>query len=427
MDWSTIASGAKLDAGTCDRLATNWHDRPVFGYTTTIRQFDFDSYGKPFTQVAIVLEPEQPLVIDGRRVVIAASEGGHDIGREFILDFDGKEAIGPWLARRGVTFIALCRVGRWNFLTDRPLGSWIDIPLEDRVPIYSRHQKRHWGSDQFAVEGADRVSSATGSLACRVARRGSELEAHMMAATPHTVLTGFERALLESLPLARRNALLFYWGFSTGGPYMWALGKRVAPDGVLGFGMTNFAISRFASAANDGRYDWLYDASAFRIRERGKPDFLYYARHLEKAHADRQYQAALHSPRFKSTEDTFMFFNIAALSETLSRLWSADFLPADARARGFVELFRENVELCMPDRALAGVHVLELFGTQDEVMLTAKDPMLAASVTSGYCGSYKIVFLEGLHHCIDAEHARVFGSAWLDAIGSGYFRQVERQ
>ena len=135
MDWDTITCGATLDRHTCDQLAASWHERPVSGYSTNIRYFDFDCYGKPFTQVAIVLEPEQPLEIDGRRVVIAASEGGHDNGREFIADFDGNEAIGPWLARRGVTFIALCRIGRWNFLTDRPLGSWLDVPLAELVQL----------------------------------------------------------------------------------------------------------------------------------------------------------------------------------------------------------------------------------------------------------------------------------------------------
>ena len=38
-------------------------------------------------------------------------------GRTFIRDNAGKEGLGPWLARRGVTFIQLCRLGRWNFWT----------------------------------------------------------------------------------------------------------------------------------------------------------------------------------------------------------------------------------------------------------------------------------------------------------------------
>ena len=422
MDWNGIAGGAALDRGTYAELVERWHGAETCGFSTTIREFDLVGYGKPFTQVAIVLEPERPLVINGRRVVVAASEGGHDNGREFVVDFDGNEAIGPWLARRGVTFIALCRLGRWNFLTDRPLGSWFDIPLDQRVPIYSRHQKQHWTADQYSIEAAGQVSSATGSLACRVARKGGELEAHMMAAAPFTAVSGFHLALSQLLPAPRASISLFYWGFSTGGPYMWALAKKFAPDGVLGFGMTNFPIARLLSAANDGKLHWLYDPSAFRIRERGMPDFLYYAEGLDEGRINRQYAAALHSPRFKSTEDTFMFFNVGALTESLTRLWFADFLPASVRDRGFVELLAENMQLCAPDAALKDVAVLELFGTRDEVMLTSKNPLLAASVTSRYCRSYKIVFLEGLHHRIDASHSKVFGSAWLDAIDSGYFQ-----
>jgi hypothetical protein len=421
MDWNSFESGATLTSEDLSCLLDTWDSARTCGFTTEVRYFDFVSYGKPFTQVAVVLEPERPLVANGRRVYLAASEGGHDNGRELIVDYDGEEAIGPWLARRGVTVIVLCRIGRWNFLTDRPLGSWFDIPLEERVPLYSRAQTSHWGPDQYEIKAAEEISSSTGSLACRVARPGSELEASMMAATPLSVVTGFRQALGELLPETRAQILLLYWGFSTGGPYMWALSKVLAPDGVAGYGMTNFPVARFAAAADGGRFSWLYEHSACRIRERGKPDFLFYAAGMTEAQIERRYQEALHSPRFKSTEDPFMFFNVAALTEALTRLSRADFLPAEIRAGGLPRIFQENIELCYPDEALHSVKVLELFGTRDEIMLGTRNPMRAPSITGPYCKRYMVAFLEGLHHCTDAEHSRTFGSVWLDAIHAGYF------
>jgi hypothetical protein len=243
----------------------------------------------------------------------------------------------------------------------------------------------------------------------------------MMAATPLSVVTGFRLALEELLPKPRNETLLLYWGFSTGGPYMWALSKLLAPDGVAGYGMTNFPVARFAAAADAGRYSWLYERSACRIRERGKPDFLFYAAGMSEQEIEARYREALHSPRFKCTEDPFMFFNVAALTESLTRLSRADFLPADIRADGLPRIFRENIDLCYPDKALKDVNVLELFGSRDEIMLGTQDPMVAPSICSPYCRRYLVAFLEGLHHCTDAEHSRTFGSAWLDAIHAGYF------
>lgn len=421
MDWNSFRNGATLSSDELGELRNIWDSAATCPFTTRVRYFDFTSYGKPFTQVAVVLEPEAPLIVNGRRVYFAASEGGHDNGRELIVDYDGEEAIGPWLARRGVTFIVLCRIGRWNFLTEQPLGSWVDIPLDRRVPIYTRSQTSHWGPDQYEIDAAQDISSSTGSLTCRVARRGSELEAYMMAAAPLSVVKGFRLALDELLPQARDKTLLLYWGFSTGGPYMWALSKHIAPDGVAGYGMTNFPLARFAGASSGGRYSWLYEHSTFRIRERGKPDFLFYSDGMPERDVDRRYAEALHSPRFKSTEDTFMFFNIAALVESLTRLSRADFLPADSRAGGLPQIFHDNVGLCYPDESLKSVNVLELFGTRDEIMLGTPDALVAPSITGPYCKRYAVAFLEGLHHCTDAAHSRTFGSVWLDAIHAGYF------
>jgi hypothetical protein len=384
-----------------------------------VRFFDFESYGKPFTQVAIVLTPDDPLRVDGRPVVVFASEGGNDNGRDFVADLRGREAIGPYLARRGVAFVALCRAGRWNFLTDHPLGSWIDVPLERRMPVFHRGQDRHWSEDDYVVTGAQGVSSPTGSTNCRVPRAGSALEAHMLALTPHTVLTGFRIAAEACRP--REPALTFYWGFSTGGSYMWAFAKRLPPTGILGYGMTQIPFTRFSSAAAGGNFAWLYDRSTLRVRERGLNDFDFYNKGLSEPDRTALYQASLHSPRFKSTEDTFMFFNVAAQAEMLSRLWDAPFLPEAVRGRGFAALFRENFDLLFPDESLRDVAALDLYGTEDEVRATDRVPEVLGAATRPYCRRYTLARLEGRRHSIDAEHAEAFGSLWLDAIRGGYF------
>lgn len=426
IDWDALADHSTISLAQQSETTEKWRRAGADGaYSLAVRYFDFESYGKPFTQVAIVLTPAQPFLVDGRPVVVIASEGGNDNGRDFVRDLRGREGIGPFLARRGITFIALCRLGRWNFLTDDPLGSWIDVPLDRRMPIFHRGQTRHWTPEDYEVIGADGVSSPTGSTACRVPRPGSALEEHMMALTPLSVLNGFSVALDACLdPDQRHNALTFYWGFSTGGSYMWAFAKKAPPTGILGYGMTGLPFTRYSIAAAGGNFSWPYDRSTFRVRERGKPDFHFYNKDLSEADRDTLYAVALNSPRFKSNEDAFMFFNIATLSEALGKLWNASFLPAETRARGFTQLYRENIDLAFPDTSLADVAVLDLYGVDDEVRLTAKYPETIGAATRPYCRRYTLALLEGRHHSIDADHAEAFGSLWLDAIQAGFFARV---
>jgi hypothetical protein len=54
---------------------------------------------------------------------------------------------------------------------------------------------------------------------------------------------------------------------------LWPLAKRFAPDGIAGFGMSNFPVALFAMRASKNDHRNLYDASAFRVRERGLKDF----------------------------------------------------------------------------------------------------------------------------------------------------------
>jgi hypothetical protein len=423
-DWQKFKDGETINLATQKKLMAKWRARESTTFKEEVRYFDFDSHGKPFTQVALILTPEKPLMVDGRRVVVFHSEGGHDNGIEFMRDYDGNEGCGPWLARRGVTFIQLCRLGRWNFLSKHPYGSWIDVPLGERMPMFHRGQREHWGTDQYVVTGADGVSSPTGSQRCRVARPGSALEEHMMALTPVTSITGFELAIKGSIDLALRGEmLLFYSGFSTGGPFLWSLSRRIAPNGMLGYGTANFPIAYYFSQASAGEYRWLYDRSTFRVRERGITDFAFFTGALSDAQRQEQFKVALHSPRFKSHEDTFMFFNVAAQCEALSRLWNAKFLPESVRARGFSALIQDNLDLAFPGPFLGGVSVLDVFGAEDEILPPPTVSGPANSVVRQYCRRYTTALLEGRHHCIDAEHSEAFGSLWLDAIEAGYFHR----
>ncbi|HZR02832.1 MAG TPA: hypothetical protein VFA81_06655, partial [Burkholderiales bacterium] len=360
MDWNALVNGSVLSAPLIARATERARPGSDIPFTQQVRYFDFNGHGKPFTQVALVLTPERPLTIDGRAVVLVTSEGGSDNGRGFIRDNAGNEGVGPWLARRGITFIQLCRLGRWNFLTDEPLGSWRDVPLNGRMPVFNRQQQRHWSAEDYETVSAEGVSSPTNSQSCRIPRPGSELEQYMLALTPDTSIKGFEIAVDALVPTATRaKTLMLYSGFSTGGAFTWALAKRIRPHGIVGYGTSNFPIAYYASRAAKGKYDWLYDHSAARLRERGSRDFEFFNRDLSEAQRNELWEHALHHPRFKSHEDTFMFFNVAALAECVSRLWNASFLPAEERRAGFAALMQQNLDLCFPGEALGTVRVLD--------------------------------------------------------------------
>src|SRR5581483_2098559 len=105
-------------------------------YRRAVDYIDFESYGQQYTQVVVTLTPEKPRLHQGRRLVVVGAEPGSEYAMDFLVTPEGKEGPGVWLAKRGVTFIALTRVGRWNFFGKD--GSWKDIPLETRMPIFNR-------------------------------------------------------------------------------------------------------------------------------------------------------------------------------------------------------------------------------------------------------------------------------------------------
>jgi hypothetical protein len=394
-------------------------------YTQRIEYIDFSSYGKKFTQVVIYLEPKQPLIRNGKKVVVVATEPGSEYGMDFIETVEGKEAMGGWLAKRGITFIALTRVGRWNFLGTDGTGSWKDIPLGERMPIFNRDQKINWARNDYTVKPASGgTSGATAAEAefYRFPNPGTELYHQMLAATPDTILKGYALGIDRVLPPSERGkSILLYWGMSTGGAFVWPLAKYVRPDGFMGWGTSTTGLAYLVSRAKQGNFDLPYEKSCLRVRERGIKDFIFYTRHIPETTREAWYQNALKTPRFKSIEDPMMFFNSGALTEMAMRLWVADFLPAEYKKAGPGQFVKNILEPCFPPGELKDLPVLEMNGTLDEGM-TPKVVDAYRQATEQYFGKYRVARIQDLHHYLFTQDSiKIVGSVWLKFIESGYF------
>ena len=159
-------------------------------YTQRTEFIDFTFNGRTFTQVVVILTPDTPRLHRGRRLVVVGAEPGSEYGMDFISTVERQEGPGVWLAKRGITFVALTRIGRWNFLAPTGDGSW-----ERRAPrradaAYSPGRRRPIGpSTEYEVRrsGVTQVTSASASTVYRFPRKGTELEKQMLAATPACV------------------------------------------------------------------------------------------------------------------------------------------------------------------------------------------------------------------------------------------------
>lgn len=392
-------------------------------FTKTIDYIDFEMHGKPFTQPVVTLRPETPRLHDGKEILLIAGEGGSDNGNGFLTTYEGKEGIGPWIARRGITFVAVPRLGRWNFLATDGNGGWKDIPLKERMPVFTRHQSAYWPAGDYTTHQSDGQASPTGSDTYRLPNEGTELYDHMLAATPDALVEGYRLGAahaLEALGRPREDVLLLYWGFSTGGTFLWPLCRHLTPDGMLGWSTSSTGIAYFYSRTRGGRYDWPYETSVLRVRERGRPDFRFYTEHIDDELREEWWQKALGAPRFKSIEDAAMFYNVAALSEHASRLWHSDFLPDADRRQGFAAFIRKTIEPCFPSEELRAVAVWEMNGTRDQVIQPEKVDA-AREVMAPYCRRYRVARLEDLHHDILHDTMQMVGRIWLKVITGGYF------
>ena len=207
------------------------------GYRQSIDFIDFTFYGQKFTQTVVTLAPDRPLLRNGKKVVVVGGEPGSEYAMDFVRTVEDKDGAAVWLAKRGITFVAPTRVGRWNFLASTKDGSWESVPLGQRMPIFERGQTAHWTEKDYIVRRVQTAGSGGSSpeQITRVGRPGTLLEKQLLAATGNTFVEGYRLALVKAIP-DRQNAIVLFWGMSTGGSTLYPLAKYYMPDGYLGWG-----------------------------------------------------------------------------------------------------------------------------------------------------------------------------------------------
>ena len=390
------------------------------GYKQAIDFIDFSDNGQNFTQVVVTLTPDRPRLRNGKKLVVVGGEPGSEYAMDFIATVEGKEGPAIWLAKRGITFVALTRIGRWNFLEKD--GNWGSVPMNKRMPMFNRAQKVHWPDSDFEVKRADTTASATASIsgAFRYPKKGTQLEKMMLALTPQVYIDGYALALKKAIA-DRKNSIVLFWGMSTGGATLYPLAKSYTPDGYLGWGASSTGLAYVVDKVSDNDFRDIYDHSALRVRERGLDDFEFYSRNIDPKTRAIWWKAAQKDPRFKSTEDEAMQFGSAALTEHALRLWQSDFLPAEARKKGLAQFMREMFEPSLPPPELKAVPVLVLNGTADEAQ-PPKTVDITRKVMEPYTKKYRVGRIEGLHHYLFTQDAiKIVGSTWMRYIDSGYF------
>ena len=399
----------------------------AYAETSTFKRdiafIDFNSHGQKFTQVVVTLTPDKPRLHHGKKLVVVGGEPGSEWAWDFLETPDGGEGPGVWLARRGVTFVALTRVGRWNFFAKDGTGSWAEIPIEQRMPIFNRDQGAPWTTDQFEVKRTDQKEATSGdSSVYRTPKAESVLFKQMLAATPVTYLKGYRLALEHSLPAGRReSAFVLFWGMSTGGAFLYPLAKHFKPDGYLGWGTSSTGLAYVYRKAKQGDFSTPYARTALRLRERGYDDFGFYTKELDDGTRRRWWQSALREPRFKSGEDAPMQFNVAALSETALRLWLTGFLSVEERSAGLAQFMRDMIEPSFPPSELKDLAVLDINGTLDEA-IGPKVVDAHREIMEPYARRYRVARVEGFQHYLYRQDSiKVVGHLWLRFIDAGYF------
>jgi hypothetical protein len=418
--WELPADNATMGRATVAEILAGNDYPETSRYSQRTDFIDFTANGQKFTQVVMTLTPERPRLHNGRRLVVVGGEPGSEYAMDFVKTVEGKEGPGVWLAKRGVTFVALTRVGRWNFLAQSGDGSWAGVPLGQRMPVFNRDQKQHWPESAYEVRRSGVTTTAAASQVYRFPREGTELQKQMLAATPAVFIDGYRRALEKAIP-DRARAFVLFWGMSTGGASLYPLAKTYTPDGYLGWGTSSTGLAYVESRAKLLNFGDVYEHSALRVRERGIEDFEIYTKEIDAATKARWWQAAQASPRFKSTEDASMMFGAAALTELGLRLWNSDFLPAEDRRQGFAAFMQAMFEPSYPPAELKQVAVLDLNGTMDEVLPPATVDS-NRKVMEVYTRKYRVGRIEGFHHYLFTQDSiKTVGSTWLRYIDSGYF------
>jgi pimeloyl-ACP methyl ester carboxylesterase len=390
------------------------------GYRQSIDFIDFSAYGQKFTQVVVTLTPDRPRLRNGKKIVVVGGEPGSEYAMDFVRTVEDKDGAAVWLAKRGVTFVAPTRVGRWNFLAPSKDGSWESVPLGQRMPIFERSQTAHWTQNDYTIKTGPAGGGAASGQVSRYPRPGTLLEKQLMAATGNTFIEGYRLALEKAIP-DRQSSFVLFWGMSTGGSTLYPLAKYYTPDGYLGWGTSTTGLAAATGRTRSGNYNGIYEQNAVRVRERGLDDFEYYTKEIDPQTRAKWWQAAQRNPRFKSTEDPPMQFGASALAETALRLWHSDFLPEENRKRGLVAFMHEIFEPGFPPAELKKVPVLDLNGTRDEVLPPATVDA-NRKVMEPYTKKYRVGRIEGLHHYLFTQDStKTVITTWLRYIDSGYF------
>ena len=420
--WELPADNATMSRETAAAIAAAADYPETTSYTQTTAFIDFTAHGQTFTQAVVTLTPAAPRSRNGKKIVVVGAEPGSEYGMDFVSTVERKEGPAVWLAKRGVTFVALTRVGRWNFLAPAHDGSWESLPLGERMPIFNRAQKTPWPPSDYEVKpsGAPAGNSPNVSAVYRFPKKGTALEAQMLAATPQVFLEGYRLALERAIP-NRAQSFVLFWGMSTGGASLYPLAKYYTPDGYLGWGTSSTGLAYVNNRTLTGNFNDIYEHSALRVRERGLDDFEFYTKEIDPATRAAWWKAALRSPRFKSTEDEAMQFGAAALTEHAMRLWHSAFLPAADRAAGLLAFMQAMFEPSYPPAELKKTVILDLNGTEDEA-LPPSTVDANRSVMAGYARKYRVGRIEGFHHYLFTQDSiKVVGTTWLRYIDSRFF------
>jgi hypothetical protein len=419
--WDIPADNATMPVSEIREILSRNDYPETSGYRQSIEYIDFAANGQNFTQAVVILTPDRPRLRNGKKLVVVGAEPGSEYGMDFVATVEGKDGPAVWLAKRGVTFVAPTRVGRWNFLAPKGDGSWETIPISERMPIFNRSQKSPWPKSDFeTVGGSGAISSTSLGSSFRYPKKGTLLEKQMLAATPRVFIEGYRLALEKAIQ-DRANSLVLFWGMSTGGASLYPLTKYYRPDGFLGWGTSSTGLAYVNGKAERGDFGNVYEHSALRVRERGIDDFELYTKNVDPATRALWWKAALKNPRFKSTEDAAMMFGAAGLTEHALRLWNSDFLPAGIRARGLSAFMQEMFETSLPPSELKSVPVLDLNGTEDEALPPATVDA-NRKVMEPYAKTWRVGRIQGLHHYLFTQDSiKTVGSVWLKYIDSGYF------
>ncbi len=421
--WELPADKATLDKDAIREIL----DGDTYAETSTFKRniafIDFTSHGQKFTQVVVTLTPDKPRLHEGKKLVVVGGEPGSEWAWDFLETPEGGEGPGVWLAKHGVTFVALTRVGRWNFFAGDGTGSWTDIPIGQRMPIFNREQSAPWSTADFEVKRTVQKEATSGdSSVYRMPKPDSLLYRQMLATTPITYLKGYRMALEQAIPAKQRDrSFVLFWGMSTGGAFLYPLAKQFKPDGYLGWGTSSTGLAYVYRKAKQGDFSTAYTQTALRLRERGLDNFGYYTRELDEATRLKWWQSALREPRFKSGEDAPMQFNVASLSEVALRLWLSDFLPDEERKGGLAQFMRDMIEPSFPPAELKELAILDINGTKDEA-ISPKIVDAHREVMEPYARRYRVARVEGFQHYLYRQDSiKVVGNLWLKFIESGYF------